>query len=287
MKKQDLSGKDSKYFIDCRTYNYPFCNRRNVAYEVEQKATFRWDNSRTVHLYLVQCSEKECRRTSFHLSNFKLKTDGGFVTPPLRISYKPRTTPGGGHIEELTPILNEDKKPKELDDCFFYHQPTSFFTVDERIPLSIREPLSEGENCRKNNFLTGASACLRKAIYKLLKNEQIPESDVKGNFLHYDERIDSLKEKFKNIDAEYFNSLKIVQGITSQELHENDWEDLDSPTLRFLLETTKEILYEIFVLPDELHRKRTKIQELNRTALKKPPSEGSSSSQETLTESHS
>ncbi len=39
-KSKDLSGKDSKYFVDGRTYNCPFCNRRNVSYEVETTEVF-------------------------------------------------------------------------------------------------------------------------------------------------------------------------------------------------------------------------------------------------------
>ena len=272
-KSRDLSAKDSKYFIDDRTYNCPFCNRRNVVYKVISASSFDLDAVRTVYLYRVQCSEAECGKVSLHLSNYKLHMThrDGFACPPRVLSYKQRPEPQGGQYEEITPLLDDEKKPKELDGCFFYHQPSSFFTVDDRLPVVVRELLSEAENCRKNNFLTGASACLRKAIYKLLQQQEIPEQDKDGKFFRYDDRIDLLKDKFKGINPAYFGNLKIIQGLTSQELHENDWEDLDSPTLRFLLETTKVILYQIFVLPDEFQQQRDKILEFGKAAAKKNP----------------
>ena len=138
---RDLSAKGSKYFIDDRTYNCPFCNRRNVPYKVKTSSyCFHWDNSWTVHLYLVQCSERECDRMSFHLSKHKLRTTqrDGFECPPKTTAHKPKGTPDGAQIEVIVPILNEEKQPKELDDCFFFHQPSSFFTVDDRIPVTTR-----------------------------------------------------------------------------------------------------------------------------------------------------
>ena len=36
-------------------------------------------------------------------------------------------------------ILRNEKEITELDEVFFYHQPTSFFTIDNRVPRVIRE----------------------------------------------------------------------------------------------------------------------------------------------------
>jgi hypothetical protein len=187
---------------------------------------------------------------------------------PPRESKKVQVEPGN-FSESVVTIVDENNQPKKLDDVFFYHQPTSFFTVDTRIPREIREAITEADNCRNNNFLTGASGCLRKAIYKLLQNQGIPEVVETANFLRYDDRLDLLKEKLRGVDPEYINSLKTIQALTSQELHENDWKDLDGPMIRFLLEVTNEILYEIFVLPDELKTNAAKIAELKAVAFKK------------------
>lgn len=54
--------------------------------------------------------------------------------------------------------------------------------------------------------------------------------------------------------------------LTSQELHENDWEDFDSKTIRFLIAVTKEILTEIFVLPKEISERRKKLAMLKNVA---------------------
>lgn len=112
------------------------------------------------------------------------------------------------------------------------------------------------EVIQKTNYLTGASACLRKSIYKLLQHQAIPEKDQTIDKIDYDKRIDALKKKYPKIDSDLFNNLKAVHALTSQEVHENDWEDFDSPKLRFLLAITKEILIEIYVVPDE-RRKRS------------------------------
>jgi hypothetical protein len=44
--------------------------------------------------------------------------------------------------------------------------------LDNRINVTIRELITEAEGCLKMNFLTGASACIRKAIYELLVLEE-------------------------------------------------------------------------------------------------------------------
>ena len=60
---------------------------------------------------------------------------------------------------------------------------------------------------------------------------------------------------FPNVDSEYFDILAGIQGMTSDALHEGGWDSFDAPTLTLLIETTKEILYEIYVLPDDKKKK--------------------------------
>ena len=272
MKSQNLSHKDQCYFIDGYVYNCPFCNRRNVSYGIASQGEFNWDASRPAYFYIVTCSESECRRRSFHLSYYPLTLDyncNHFIFPPKQEVKTAGTR--GLTVTSSAPILDENNNPiMKLDDVFFYHQPTSFFTVDERIPRVIREAITEADNCRNNNFLTGASACLRKAIYKLLQSQKIPEVDKASNFLKYNVRIDLLSEKLTGIDSDYINSLKAIQALTSQELHENDWKDLDGPKITFLLMVLNEILFAIFVLPDEQKNKAAKIAGLKAVAFKRP-----------------
>jgi len=256
MQDKDLSFKDKKYFIDGATYNCPFCNRKNVKFAITSIESFSWSSNRLVFLFIVQCSENECEKRSFHLSNFHLAT----YIPYLK-NYRIFRYPTEISGEDSRDLSNK----KDIDAQFFFHQPTSFFTVDPRIPHEIREPLSECENCRKSSFLTGASACLRKSIYKLLKLQKIPEKN--GDlFIPYEERIDKLRDQFPKIERDYFSDLKIVHGLTSQELHENDWGDFDSKTLLFLQEVTQQVLYEIYVLPDESKQRKSIIDELKERA---------------------
>lgn len=164
-------------------------------------------------------------------------------------------------------IENSDKKElKELDEAFHYHMPTSFFTLNEIIPKEIRKPLSEAENCLSNNFLTGASGCLRKTMYKLLKHQKIPHLEG-DSYINFDVRVDKLQAKFPGIEKSLFEHLKTIQDLTSQELHENDWSDYDGSAIKFLIELIKKhILYEIYVLPIERDIKRKKLSQLGRAS---------------------
>jgi len=149
-------------------------------------------------------------------------------------------------------VLNE---ALVFDDLFFYSVPTSFFTVDARVPRILRELISEAEGCLKMNYLTGASACTRKAIYELLVLQKA-EGD------NYNERISILQAKFPNVDAELFELLKHIKDMTSEKVHEQSWDRWDSAHLKLFLETLKSILYEIYVIPSERSNRTAAIRQL-------------------------
>lgn len=260
----DFSHKDGRYFLDGSTYNCPFCNRRSVKFKIVTRSSFNWNKEKKAFLFIIECQEKECLNHSLHLSFENLMVSPydrhAFSYPPVRGIFQ-------GTLPREEKITNSAGEPALLDDCFFAHLPTSFFTIDERIPKVIREPLSEAQNCLKNKFLTGSSGCLRKAIYKLLQNQGIDEKSTEsGLFIKTKERIQLLKKKLNHIDEELFDNLDAIQGLTSQELHENNWSDLDQKTLRFLIETTKEILHEVYILPAIKKEKREKLLELKGAA---------------------
>jgi hypothetical protein len=267
----DRSHKDKKYFIDGNTYNCPFCERRQIKYKVTDYGSYDSSNTTKVYFYVVRC--EDCRKTSFHLSKYELKMhDWGSYREksfPFPLKYLTTNLSGKSSQEIENELLNEDGTPKELDHAFFFNQPSSFFIIDERIPNVIREPLSESETSLKSNLLTGASGALRKAIYKLLQTESIPEANNQGVFISHDQRVDYLKGKYPKIDTELFDELKAVHMLTSQELHENDWEDFDGPTLRFLIGVINEILTEIYITPDETKKRREEIAALKKKAKPK------------------
>lgn len=130
----------------------------------------------------------------------------------------------------------------DIDDAIFYSVPTSFFVLDDRIPAIIRDLITEAEGCIKMNFLTGASACMRKAIYELLVIAKAEGTD-------YESRIKSLKKKYPNSDPQLFDILARIQDMTSDKIHEQSWDHWNSQYLRLIIETLKTVLHDVYVTP--------------------------------------
>jgi hypothetical protein len=130
----------------------------------------------------------------------------------------------------------------EIDSNLFYSVPTSFFVLDDRIPRILRELITEAEGCLKMNFLTGASACMRKSIYELLILEKCSEQN-------YDDKIKGLKIKYKDTDPSLFDILGHITDMTSDKVHEQSWDKWDSKSVTLIIEALKAVLYDIFVIP--------------------------------------
>lgn len=229
---KDQSYLDKKYFIDNWVYNCPFCNRRNLRYEITDTFEFDWTDAKECFGYLVKCFS--CENTSMHLS-FEYFMD----------SSKYRFS----------------KTIKDIDSKIFYSVPTSFFVMDDRIPRIIRELITESEGCLKMNFLTGASACMRKAIYELLIIE-------KGEGADYESKIKFLKKKHPDSDPALFDILAHIQDMTSDKIHEQSWDKWDSKYLRLIIETLKTILHDIYVLPEVKAERSRSIQQLRKNLIK-------------------
>lgn len=199
---QDQSYLDRKYFIDPSVYNCPFCNRNNVRYKVSSCFEFDWSDIKKCYGYLVYCFS--CENTSMHLSFDDIMSESS--------SYR-----FSEYIDDI-------------DAKIFYSVPTSFFVMDDRIPRLIRELITESEGCLKINFLTGASVCMRKAIYELLVFEKATGAD-------YENRIKSLKKKYPDSDPALFDILSNIQDMTSDKIHEQSWDKWDSRYLILIIET--------------------------------------------------
>jgi len=236
---KDMSYLDRKYFIDKFVYNCPFCNRRNVEYTVVQVGEFNWSETKTCFIYLARCSS--CTKVSMHLSH-------------ENIVEKEQTYPGSGQFFAL---FNVD----DIDSNLFYSVPTSFFVIDSRIPAIIRELITEADGCQKMNYLTGASACARKAIYELLLIEKAEGRD-------YEDKIKFLKHKYTSIDPELFDILAAVQDMTSDKIHEQSWDMWDSDNLKLIIETLKTILYEIYVTPKIKKERLDTVRQLREKIIK-------------------
>ena len=231
----DQSHLDRKYFIDKDKYNCPFCNRNSITYAVVEFFKFDWSNDREVFGYRVQCGGDSCGMTSLHLSNHRI-----YLSNSDKFWYV-KGDEGKNH----------DVSTLEIDDLFFFHQPTTFFTLDSRINEKVRTLVAEAEGCAKMNYLVGASGCLRKAIYELLELEQVPTKNATGGIMDYGDRVKVLKVKYTTVPPEYFDALASIQGMTSEQLHEGDWKPWTQADFRFIVEATKEVLTEIYVRPQE------------------------------------
>jgi len=157
-----------------------------------------------------------------------------------------------------------------IDSLIFYSQPTSFFVVDKRIPRILRELITEAEGCLKMNYLTGSSACMRKAIYELLILEKAVGDD-------YENRIKSLKKLHPDSDPNLFDILAHIQQMTSDKIHEQSWDKWDSPNLKLIIETIKTVLFDIYVLPEIKKERSLQIEKLQED-MKKDKKRGQSES---------
>jgi hypothetical protein len=113
----DMSYLDRKYFVDANVYNCPFCNRNNVQYILLARHEFDWNAERKCYIHLVKCTS--CGSTSMHLS---------YEDALAQHLQGPRM---GSYWKFASDL--------DLDSKIFYSVPTSFFVIDSRIPLVIRE----------------------------------------------------------------------------------------------------------------------------------------------------
>ena len=111
------------------------------------------------------------------------------------------------------------------------------------------------------NLLTGSSACTRKSICELLVKEKVEGID-------YQRRIKLLKDKYPLIDPMLFDILAHIQDMTSDKIHEQSWDKWDSDKLKLILGALKNVLYEIYVLPQERKDRSLSVQRLKEAMVK-------------------
>ena len=222
----DQSYLDSRYFIDDKIYNCPFCNRRHVSYSIYDKVEFNWAGDKLCRGFFVICHS--CQKQSMHLTFQDVDY------------YHYSSGPGGSRWRFTIP---EGADAAEyLNSAFFYSVPTSFFVLDTRVPKILRELLVEAEGCHKSNYLTGASACARKIIYELGVL-----SGAAGD--NYEDRIKSLKSIHSEVEPSFFDTLLTIQQVTSTKVHENSYDGWEAKHLRIILAAIAEVLHEIYVVP--------------------------------------
>lgn len=254
-----MQNIENKYFIDEEKFNCPFCQNKGLKYVVLGIAQFDEKNDKKLHAVFVECSH--CHKVSMHLmkninlpmNNFEILNDNCCEHK----TYCKQTY--NSYIKNKLSFYydNEDVKNTTcVDENIILSIPTSFFTIDDRIPKKLRELINEAEKCVQNNCITGASACIRKTIYEFLLI-----ANAQGN--SYEEKIKSLKNIYKTVENEYMDILSKIQGIMCDQVHENTiYNNFKTNEAKAYIELLKEIFNQVYVIPDELKKKKSKIDEL-------------------------
>lgn len=265
-----MENIEGKYFIDEDKYNCPFCKIRNVKYVVLGIARFNEKKDKDIYAVFIECSN--CHNISMHLikkenyKSFNISTEYSShninfyilsnQTRELETYTQNRYNFNTEACLKTYYDSNDNKLPSCEDENIILSIPSSFFTIDNRIPRKFRELIEEAEKCIQNNCLTGASACIRKTIYEFLLQEQ-----ATGN--NYDEKIKSLKGKHKTLDDSYIDMISGIQGIMCDQVHESTvYENFSSKQAKGYIEILKEIFNHFYVLPQEASAKKSKIDAL-------------------------
>lgn len=140
---------------------------------------------------------------------------------------------------------------KNLDENIIMSIPTPTFVIDSGIPSKLRNLLIEAGKCVKENALTGASACVRKAIYEFLLME-------KAEGRNYDEKIKSIKSKWPHLE-EYLDVLRGIKGVVSDQVHEDSFEAFTSEQIKSYVDILEEIFREIYVIPQKRQERKAAI----------------------------
>jgi hypothetical protein len=121
--------------------------------------------------------------------------------------------------------------------------PPAFLTLDDRIPVGVRELLLEADGCVANGYLTGGTVCAQRAVDALLKFE-------KADGPTFDSRVHSLGEKHPAV-AQLLLTVLVQLGDHAS----RDTPRLTANTLQLLVVALKAVAYEIYVVgPDRTDR---------------------------------
>lgn len=266
-----MENLENKYFIDNEKFNCPFCKNRGLKYIILGIVRFNESKSKELYAIFVECTN--CHKISFHLSKFpyfdkKYKfflldtrskefmtySSGFFYACEDKLSFSKILKESSTSPFYYSNIYDENSNVMDvnIDETLILNIPTSFFTIDDRVPKKFRDLVTEAEKCISMNCLTGASACIRKTIYEFINYEKLEGDD-------YTSKIKSLKGKYKILDDAYVDILSGIQGIMSDNVHEQSYENYDIQHAKGYIEVLKEAFNQIYVIPEELKSKQTKI----------------------------
>ena len=236
----DDSELDGARFIDENFHNCPFCRRNHLPYYLVTCVTMDWSTSEQRSVFYVRCGH--CNKVSQHIAR-KGTIKFHRHNNPVSTYW---TVPDGAVI----------------DDLILLNVPSSTLVLDQRIPKKFRELVGEAQGSIASNFLTGASACVRKIIYELAAAHGAVGDDS-------EERVKSLKSKFSDIDPTFFDTLVSVQQMTSTKVHEESYDGWKSAHLRVMLEAIRTVLDAIYVEPEKRKRQRERMLRMQKELMPK------------------
>lgn len=270
------SDLNNKYFIDDKAFNCPFCGLRNTTYTILAIIEHDISNTKRGKIIFVRCNR--CSKISVHFTPYHINASSWSKSS---IGVQKRDIEGYGILDSITNVRFKNSQcnndgPFDIDlDSEIYHSiPSSFFTMDERIPKEMRKLFDEAQECKKANLKVGASACLRKLIYTLLFDQLNKKAGENNKTLkelgyeHYSDCIAAMKKYYPSLDV-FIEPLSDITGITSDQVHENSWSEISSKDFNVCLEAIKDLLNEIYVQPAILQERRDKISQMKQDALKK------------------
>ncbi|MBQ2883152.1 MAG: hypothetical protein IJE43_05170 [Alphaproteobacteria bacterium] len=245
-----VNPKEKKLIIDSFRHNCSHCGTKSARYT--DVSFMRIDIEKGKYLYAMFVKCCVCNKISMHLVK-DLQFNDKFLYTATYIEgkfYVDQVLSDGtfhsGYYDILSP-----QAVNAIDENIIMSIPTPTFIIDSEIPCKLRDLLIEALKCIKENALTGASACIRKAIYQFLTKEK-----AQGD--SYDDKLDSIKKNWPQIE-DYLGVLKGIKGITSDQVHEDSFASFNSDEAKLYIAILEEIFREIYVIPEQRKLKKEKI----------------------------
>ena len=120
--------------------------------------------------------------------------------------------------------------------------PPSFLAIHDQVPATLRDVIVEAEGCQQHKFVTGGTACARRALDMLLALARA-DGDT------YQRRVQSLHEKH--------GVPQTVTALLAQcaEATAREGAKLPANVLELFLATLKAAIYELYVIgPERVER---------------------------------
>jgi len=142
----------------------------------------------------------------------------------------------------------------------------AFLSTDDYVPGAFRDLLNEAEGCLQKGFLTGGTACARRALDLLLT---VAKTDGTTD----ENRLQSLGEKHGI--SKMLTSILVQCGDATA----RDNATLSVEVLQLFIVTMKAVVYELYVVgPERTHRLQY-VSRLVTSVGRKPPAESGNGSQ--------